>query len=103
MTDTSKPVEAAGPTSTPAGPLTPLLNDGALIVVDNTLWKGLVLKQAEDLKEYAPEAALYGNADRMNAIAEKMHEFNTWLAEHPQLSAMMLPLRDGLTVIRYKA
>ena len=43
-----------------------LLAEGALVVVDNTLWKGLVLAHGgEDLAEYTPEAHLYGNPDRL--------------------------------------
>ena len=81
----------------------PLLQDGAIILVDNTLWKGLVLQHEEDLKDLAPQAHLYGNADRMESLAEVMHMFNKWVAEHPKLDSVVLPLRDGLTVIRYKA
>ena len=79
-----------------------LLNDGALVVVDNTLWKGLVLEHTEDLAQYAPEAHLYGNPDRLRALAQSMHEFNEWAAAHPRLHAVMLPLRDGLTVMRFR-
>ena len=79
-----------------------LLNDGALVLVDNTLWKGLVLGQEADLKALAPEARLYGNADRMLALAAVMHEFNAFVAGHGSLSPVVLPLRDGLSVIRYR-
>ena len=45
---------------------TSLLAEGAWVVVDNTLWKGLVLAHGgEDLAEHTPEAHLYGNPDRL--------------------------------------
>jgi len=78
-----------------------LLADGALVIVDNTLWKGLVLTHEEDLQTYAPEARLYGNPTRLAALAASMHAFNAWAAAHPHLTPVMLPLRDGLTVVRY--
>jgi len=78
-----------------------LLADGALVIVDNTLWKGLVLTHEEDLQTYAPEASLYGNPARLAALAASMHAFNAWAAAHPHLAPVMLPLRDGLTVVRY--
>lgn len=81
----------------------PILNDGAMVIVDNTLWKGIVLEHEEDLKHLAPEAHLYGNANRMKVLAEVMHGFNKWVSEHPNLESVVLPLRDGLTIIRYRA
>ena len=43
-----------------------LLAEGALVIVDNTLWKGLVLAHGgEDLAGHTPEAHLYGNPDRL--------------------------------------
>lgn len=80
-----------------------LLNPGAIIIVDNTLWKGLVLEQSKDtrLSALAPDAAQFGNPSRMKALAAVMHNFNTLVASRSDLQPIMLPLRDGLTVIRY--
>jgi len=78
-----------------------LLSKDALIIVDNTLWKGLVLEYEDDLKDYAPDAKLYGNQDRMRLLAKEMHTFNDAVASNPKLSSMIIPLRDGLTIIRY--
>jgi len=80
-----------------------LLRDGALILVDNTLWKGLVLNHVEDLKAFAPNASEYGNELRMNNLAKSMHDFNSFVAGHPNLRPVLLPLRDGLSIIRYVA
>ena len=37
----------------------------------------------------------------MKVLANTMHKFNTFIREHPNLSPVILPLRDGLTIIRY--
>lgn len=77
----------------------PLLSPGALIVVDNTLWKGMVLREVPALAD-----ALKGQdtgGSRMQKLAAAMHSFNTHCREHPQLNPVLLPIRDGLTVVRY--
>ena len=97
-----------------------LLNPGAIIMVDNTLWKGLVLSkvswddirvimgrdcfavQTEDLSEYAPRPQEYGDKGRMVKMTDWIHQFNVFVAEHPQLEVVLVPMRDGLTLIRYK-
>jgi caffeoyl-CoA O-methyltransferase len=86
-----------------------LLSEGALIVVDNTLWKGLVLAEsAQDGEKggFVPSAPLrdpaeFGKETRMVKLARAMHGFNRYVAEHPRLSQVVLPVRDGLSVVRY--
>lgn len=78
----------------------PLLEDGALIVVDNTLWKGLVLKNVDDLAEWSQEG-VSRNPKRMQVLADVMHQFNVQANEHPRLHQLLLPLRDGLSILRY--
>jgi len=81
-----------------------LLNPGAIIIVDNTLWKGLVLAeqtQDSELRDVAPDPALYGNPARMKSLAAAMHKFNSQVASRPDLQPIIIPLRDGLTLIRY--
>ena len=64
----------------------------------------LSLNQDEELAQWAPDAASSGSsAARMSALAESMHTFNSFVNQHPRLHPVMLPLRDGLTVIRYSA
>jgi hypothetical protein len=49
------------------------------------------------------DAESYGNGRRMTAIAEHMHALNIYLAGNPSaLEPVMLPFRDGLTIIRFK-
>lgn len=96
-----------------------LLNSGALIVVDNTLWKGLVLhkvkrepsllylkcslsvEQVDKWKSVAPNPEEFGAAVRMMKVADTMHEFNEFVAHHPNLHTLQLPMRDGFTMLRY--
>lgn len=39
---------------------------------------------------------------RMRVLAGHMHAFNAFVAAEPRLQVVMLPLRDGLSVIRYQ-
>ena len=61
----------------------PMLEPGGLIVADNTLMRGQVLDP---------------DTDNRNAIA--MRQFNAYVAGHPDLEVVMLPVYDGLTMIR---
>ena len=80
----------------------PLLNDQAFVIIDNTLWKGLVLGEDDNLKQFAPSGNEYGaNQKRFQNIAKRMHELNKFLVVHPHLRILQLPIRDGLTIIQY--
>lgn len=57
---------------------------GALIIVDNVLWSGKVLSNQQD-------------KDTKNIIT-----FNDKIAKDPQVEKLILPVRDGLFVIRKK-
>jgi hypothetical protein len=121
----------------------PLLREGALIIVDNTLWKGLVLAVPPavppagppihagttdvdtgvrsvgtahaDLSCFAPPPELYGDARRMRSLAAAMHAFNVAVStggvsgqvqpcgRRFSLTPIMLPLRDGLTLLRFSS
>jgi len=60
-----------------------LLSANGLIVVDNVLWNGTVL-----------------NPDDQKAGA--LHQFNETVANDDRVAQVLLPLRDGLTLIRKK-
>jgi len=85
-----------------------LLKPNGIIIVDNTLWKGLVLNEVvdhlpQDLKESCPNPSDFGDARRMTAIAQHMHRLNVYLSHsNALLEPVLLPLRDGLTIVRYK-
>ena len=60
-----------------------LLSSTGIIAIDNTWWKGEVL-QPED--------------ETSKIIAQ----FNQQILQHPDIEVLMLPVRDGLTLIRRK-
>jgi len=61
----------------------PLLKTGGLIVVDNVLWDGFVL-EPKDHKSIALDA------------------FNKEIASDERVEQLMLPIRDGVTIIQKK-
>ena len=56
----------------------PLLRPGALVLVDNVLWKGRVATGEHD--------------EETDAI----RDFNAYTMSHPRLTAVILPLGDGV-------
>ena len=65
----------------------PKLKPGGLMLFDNTLWSGRVLNEEDRLND--PDTRC-------------MHAFNQKVAETPGIEVVMLPMRDGLTIIRKK-
>lgn len=65
---------------------TPLVRSGSVILVDNVLWYG---KVAEDVK----------HNDKMS---HGILEFNRLVAEDARVENVILPLRDGINMIRVK-
>lgn len=59
-------------------------HSGSVILVDNVLWSGKVLDK---------------NPDKKTAI---IHEFNQKVADDPRVESIILPLRDGIQIIRKK-
>lgn len=64
----------------------PKLRSGGFILADNTLWDGKVLKTPEDNDKQTIEII----------------NFNTLVANDERVEKVLLPLRDGLTIIRKK-
>ncbi len=62
----------------------PKLRKGGFILADNTLWDGKVLRKA-DSNDYQ---------------TIEIQKFNTYIASDSRVEKVMLPLRDGLTIIR---
>jgi len=79
-----------------------LLSPGGVLVVDNVLWKGLVLAHDPALQPFAPDPAAFGDPKRMAAIAEDLHRFNRHVRADPRVEAVICPLRDGFTIVRRK-
>ena len=64
-----------------------VLRPGGFILADNTLWDGHVVDA-----DYDHDGQTLG-----------IRKFNDYVAEDPRVEVVMLPLRDGLTVMREKA
>src|SRR5665647_1276842 len=64
----------------------PKVRAGGFILADNTLWDGKVLKKVESNDKQTIE----------------IMRFNDFVAADPRVEKVLLPLRDGLTVIRKK-
>ncbi|MDR1876303.1 MAG: class I SAM-dependent methyltransferase [Flavobacteriaceae bacterium] len=62
----------------------PKLRQGGIILADNILWKGKVVTEANDRK------------------TEIIREFNRKLKEDRSLEVVILPVRDGISIIRKK-
>ena len=62
----------------------PLMRDGGWILADNTLWDGHIVEEAYD-------------KDRQTVA---LRAFNDKVASDERLAKVILPLRDGLTIIR---
>lgn len=62
----------------------PLLAPGGFILADNTLWDGHIIDPAYDKDKQT----------------RGLREFNDLVATHANLESVILPLRDGLTLIR---
>ena len=64
----------------------PKMNSGGVILSDNALWSGKVIKQA----------------DPKDKDTQVLQEFNRLLASDPRIESVLLPLRDGLTMSRVR-
>ena len=66
--------------------LLPLMNKGAFILADNTLWDGHVTDAGYDKDQQTVG----------------IRRFNDYVAADKRVEKVLLPLRDGLTIIRVK-
>ena len=66
--------------------IAPKINSGGLLISDNVLWSGKVIKQA----------------DPKDKDTQVLQEFNRLLASDPRIESVLLPLRDGLTMSRVR-
>lgn len=64
----------------------PMMNPGGYILADNTLWDGKVAQQPAS----------------NDAQTQGILEFNDFVAADPGVEVSMLPIRDGMTIIRLK-
>jgi len=61
------------------------LKPGALIIADNVLWSGKVLDEKEREKDEETRS---------------LHEFNSFVKDDERVESLLLPVRDGLMVLR---
>lgn len=66
--------------------LLPIIRQGGYIIADNTLWDGHVVAPA-----YAKDSQTHG-----------IDTFNDYIARDTRVEKVILPIRDGLTIIRKK-
>lgn len=64
-----------------------MVGSGSLILADNTLWSGKVLDEI---------------TDRRDGQTIGIKEFNDFVRDDQRVEKVLLPLRDGLTIIRVK-
>jgi len=62
----------------------PLMLEGGLILADNVLWSGKVFLEPED------------------PTARAIHRFNRYVLSDDRVESIILPIRDGLSMIRKK-
>jgi transaldolase len=66
-----------------------LLAPGGVIVCDNVLYNGI------------PYTASHFDAQvARRAFGDAIKEFNQWIQDHPDLEQVMLPIRDGISIVR---
>jgi caffeoyl-CoA O-methyltransferase len=68
------------------GAVLPLCRKGAVILIDNVLWKG----------------KLYDPSMELDTIGIYLKQFNDSLATDARVQALMLPVRDGLWALRVR-
>uniref|UniRef100_A0A7S0BD66 Glutathione transferase n=1 Tax=Pyrodinium bahamense TaxID=73915 RepID=A0A7S0BD66_9DINO len=68
-----------------------LLSDSGMIVCDNVLYNGYPYVNSHF--DAQPKRRDFGNA---------IKDFNKWVCEHPQLEQVVLPIRDGVSLVRHK-
>lgn len=66
----------------------PLLNNGGLLIVDNVLFRGMVIMD-DDLIDR-----------KYRSMVRKLKRFNHMLSTHPRIDTLFLPAGDGLAIGR---
>lgn len=61
----------------------------------------MLLRQNSDCAPLASNA-VSAMEKKMVEKGRTVHDFNQFISSHPQLTSLMLPIRDGLTIAQYK-
>lgn len=68
-----------------------LLAPGGTIICDNILYNG-----------YPYTNSHFDSQPKRRGYGDDVKAFNKWVADHPQLEQVMLPIRDGVSILRKK-
>ena len=79
-----------------------LLKKGGLMMVDNVLWKGVVLDVNNGTLEERADAEDPKKSRRARKLANAVHSFNSAIVDDPRVEVVLLNMRDGLSIIRKK-
>lgn len=85
-----------------------VLKKGGYMVVDNVLWKGHVLDvSGVDVSQTTgivgeEEGQLSKKSRRARKLANTIHRFNSAIVQDARVEVVMLPIRDGLSIIKKK-
>ena len=66
--------------------LLPRMRPGGYIIADNTLWGGKIIDESHN----------------HDAQSRGIMAFNDFVARHPRLETVIIPLRDGMTLMRVR-
>lgn len=69
-----------------------LLAPGCMIIADNTMYNGIPM--LSEMYDAQPQRRAFGDAIR---------DFNQWIRDHPSFEQVILPIRDGVSFIRFKS
>jgi caffeoyl-CoA O-methyltransferase len=68
-----------------------LLAEGAMIIADNVMYNG-----------YPMLPSTYDTQPHRREFGDCIREFNAWVRDHDAFEQMILPIRDGVSFIRFK-
>jgi len=79
-----------------------LLKKGGLMLVDNVLWKGVVLDVNNGTLEQRSDEQDAKKSRRARKLANAVHSFNSAVVNDSRVEVVLLNMRDGLSIIRKK-
>ncbi len=79
-----------------------LLKKGGLMLVDNVLWKGVVLDVNNGTLEVRADEEDPKRSRRARKLANAVHSFNSAIVNDSRVEVVLLNVRDGLSIIRKK-
>merc|ERR1711881_326657 len=68
-----------------------LIAPGGTIICDNVLYNG-----------YPYLSSHFDAQPARRAFGNDIKEFNSWVCQHPELEQVVLPIRDGVSILRKK-